>query len=271
MNSPSEEKKKKNKLKNLKEIEVNGTIITRDQIIKEMQHHQTGSQNEIIKKSSEVLIIQLLFLQKAKELELEKDLSFKSNAPIEETIIARLISKEVPKSDEITEEDCQKYYDLHTSDFLTKEMLELKHILLSASLDDKKSKNDTKKLASSLIKTLKESIDQFDFLVDEYSQCPSKEKSGSLGRVGRGQFPLDFEKIVFGLDLGLYDKPVKSEFGYHIVFIEKVLPPKQLEYEQVKGDIADMLIEIGHRIELSKYTHQLISNANIKGIDFKIG
>ena len=156
MNSPSEEKKKKNKLKNLKEIEVNGTIITRDQIIKEMQHHQTGSQNEIIKKSSEVLIIQLLFLQKAKELELDKDLSFKSDAPIEETIIARLISKEVPKSDEITEEDCQKYYDLHTSDFLTKEMLELKHILLSASLDDKKSKNDTKKLASSLIKTLKE-------------------------------------------------------------------------------------------------------------------
>ena len=58
MNSPSEEKKKKNKLKNLKEIEVNGTIITRDQIIKEMQHHQTGSQNEIIKKSSAVLIIQ---------------------------------------------------------------------------------------------------------------------------------------------------------------------------------------------------------------------
>ena len=106
-------------------------------------------------------------MQKAKELELDKDLSFKSDAPIEETIIARLISKEVPKSDEITEEDCQKYYDLHTSDFLTKEMLELKHILLSASLDDKKSKNDTKKLASSLIKTLKESIDQFDFLVDE--------------------------------------------------------------------------------------------------------
>ncbi len=39
----------------------------------------------------------------------------------------------------------------------------------------------------------------------------------------------------------------------------------------MKGDIADMLIEIGHRIELSKYTHQLIKDANIKGVDFEVG
>jgi hypothetical protein len=32
-----------------------------------------------------------------------------------------------------------------------------------------------------------------------------------------------------------------------------------------------MLIEIGHRIEISKYIHQLIDAADIQGVDFKIG
>ena len=271
MNSPSEDNKKQNQLKNLKKIIVNGEAITPDQIIHEMQHHKSNSQGEIIKKSSEVLIVQLLLLQKAKELGLDKDLSPDSNVALEETIISRLIAKEVTSSDEITEEDCQKYYDLHTNDFLTKEMLKLKHILIGVTPKDKNSKGDAKKLAMSLVKILKESINKFDSLADEYSQCPSKNSGGSLGRVGRGQLPSDFEKVVFGLNEGLYEKPVESDFGYHIVLVEKILPPLQLEFEQVKGDIADMLIEIGHRIELSKYTHQLINDANIKGVNFEVG
>jgi peptidyl-prolyl cis-trans isomerase C len=271
MNFPSEDKEKQNQLQNLKQISVNDEIITPDQIIHEMQHHESSSQDEIIKKSSEVLIIQLLLLQKAKELGLDEDLSPDSNVAIEETIISRLIAKEVARSDEITEEDCQKYYNLHTNDFLTKEMLELKHILISVTPKDKNSKNEAKKLAMSIIEHLKESIDKFDFLVNEHSQCPSKNSGGSLGRVARGQFPPNFEKEVFDLDKGLHDKPIKSDFGYHIVLVEKRLPPQQLEFEQVKGDIADMLIEIGHRIELSKYTHQLIKDANIKGVDFEVG
>ena len=133
MNSPSEDKKQQNQLQNLRQISVNDEIITPDQIIHEMQHHESNSQDEIIKKSSEVLIIQSLLLQKAKELGLDEDLSPDSNDAIEETIISRLIAKEVARSDEITEEDCQKYYNLHTNDFLTKEMLELKHILISVT------------------------------------------------------------------------------------------------------------------------------------------
>ena len=75
MNSPSEDKKQQNQLQNLRQISVNDEIITPDQIIHEMQHHESNSQDEIIKKSSEVLIIQSLFLQKAKELGLDEDLS----------------------------------------------------------------------------------------------------------------------------------------------------------------------------------------------------
>jgi len=269
MNTSSDNKNNETTLKDLKEITVNNEVITPIQIIQEMQHHESDSQNDSVKKSSEVLIIQLLFLQKAKELELDKDLSKDTESSLEETIIGRLINEKISKSDNISEDDCQKYYDSNTDEFLTKQMLELKHILISPKQQDKSCRADAKKLATSLIAKLKKSIDLFESLVDKHSTCPSKKAGGSLGRVARGQTPPEFEKVVFDLQEGLHENAVESDFGFHIVHIDKIIPPKQLKYEQVKGDIADMLIEIGHRIELSKYTHQLISDADINGYDFK--
>ena len=268
MNTSPDNKKNKIALQDLKKITVNSEVITPVEIIQEMQHHQSDSQDDSVKKSSEVLIIQLLFLQKAKELELDKDLLKDTESSLEETIIGRLINEKIPKSDNISEDDCQKYYDSNIDTFLTKQMLELKHILISPKQQDKCCRADAKKLAISLIAKLKKSIDLFESLVAKHSTCPSKKTGGSLGRVGRGQTPPEFEKVVFGLQEGLHENPVESDFGFHVVHIDKIIPPKQLEYEQVKGDIADMLIEVGHRIELSKYTHQLINDADINGYDF---
>ena len=271
MNSSSENESTEKKLQDIKEITVNGTVISPAEIIQEMSHHSTDSPEDMIKKSSEVLITQLLLVQKAQELGLNKRLPKDSDIPVEETIIGRLIDKEIAKSDEVSEEECEKYYDEHKVEFFTQEMLELKHILIGATPEKKNERSQAKKLAESLILKLKDSLDQFDFLVDEHSSCPSKETGGTLGRIGRGQTPPEFEKIVFALREGLADKPVKSNFGFHVVYIDKKIPAKQLDYDQVKSDIADMLIEIGHRIEISKYIHQLIDAADIQGVDFKIG
>ena len=271
MNSSSENESTEKKLQDIKEITVNGTVISPAEIIQEMSHHSTDSPEDMIKKSSEVLITQLLLVQKAHKLGLNKNLPKDSDIPVEETIIGRLIEKEIAKSEEVSEEECEKYYNEHKAEFFTQEMLELKHILIGATPEKKNERSQAKKLAESLISKLKDSLDQFDFLVDEYSSCPSKETGGTLGRVGRGQTPPEFEKIVFNLGEGLADKPVKSNFGFHVVYIDKKIPAKQLDYDQVKSDIADMLIEIGHRIEISKYIHQLIDAADIQGVDFKIG
>jgi peptidyl-prolyl cis-trans isomerase C len=271
MNSSSENESTEKNLQDIKEITVNGTVISPAEIIQEMSHHSTDSPEDMIKKSSEVLITQLLLVQKAQELGLNKRLPKDSDIPLEETIIGRLIEKEIAKSDEVSEEECEKYYDEHKIEFFTQEMLELRHILIGATPEKKNERSQAKKLAESLILKLKDSLDQFDFLVDEHSICPSKETGGALGRIGRGQTPPEFEKIVFALGKGLADKPVKSNFGFHVVCIDKKIPAKQLDYDQVKSDIADMLIEIGHRIEISKYIHQLIDTADIQGVDFTIG
>ncbi|MEH6529242.1 MAG: peptidylprolyl isomerase [Porticoccus sp.] len=254
----------------ISEIKVNGTVITPDEIASEMQFHAADSQEAAKQKSSEVLIIQLLLLQKARELGLDKDLPTDSDVPSEETIIGRLVEQEASPQD-VTEEECQLYFEANKDQFVSQDLLQVKHILLGADPEDEDKRAVAKEAAESLISRLVESFDQFEALANEHSDCPSKETGGSLGQITRGQTTPEFENAVFELEEGLAKDPVESRYGYHVVYIDKKLLGKQLEYEQVKSDVANMLMEFGQRRAIAQYIHKLLDESEIEGIDFEIG
>jgi len=257
MNCPSTDDSTDNTPIEISEIKVNGTVITPDEIAREMQFHAADSQEAAKQKSSEVLIIQLLLLQKAKEMGLDEDLPEDSDVPSEETIISRLIEKEASVRD-VTEEECQRYYEANKGQFVSQDLIELKHILLGADPEDEEKRATAKEAAQSLVSALVESFDQFEALANEHSDCPSKETGGSLGQITRGQTTAEFEDAVFELEEGLAKDPVESRYGFHVVYIDRKLSGKQLEYDQVKNDIANMLMEF-------------VDESEIEGIDFEIG
>ena len=52
----------------------------------------------------------------------------------------------------------------------------------------------------------------------KYSEdIQSGENGGNLGYVSRGTFVQEFDKMVFTLDLNVLSKPVKTQFGYHLI------------------------------------------------------
>ena len=59
--------------------------------------------------------------------------------------------------------------------------------------------------------------DSFESLAKAYSQCPSGKKGGDLGYFGRGQMVKEFENAAFSLDVGKVSKPIKTQFGYHLI------------------------------------------------------
>tara|TARA_R110001592_G_scaffold321037_1_gene599432 strand:+ start:176283 stop:177110 length:828 start_codon:yes stop_codon:yes gene_type:complete len=270
MNTPSNNETTEKTPIDISEIKVNGVVITPDEVAREMQFHAADSQEAVIQKSSEVLIIQLLLLQKARELGLDKDLPEASDIPSEETIIGRLVEKEAAPQ-EVTEEECLRYYEANKSQFVSQDLMELKHILLGADPEDEEKRVTAKNVAESLISRLVESFDQFEALANEHSDCPSKETGGSLGQITRGQTTPEFEEAVFELEEGLAENPVESKYGFHVVYIDKKLPGKQLKYEQVKNDVANMLMEFGQRKAIALYIHKLVDESEIEGIDFEIG
>ena len=62
----------------------------------------------------------------------------------------------------------------------------------------------------------------FEEVAKEKSLCPSKKKGGSLGWFGRNQMVKEFETAAFSLKKGEISKPVKTQFGWHIIRVDDI-------------------------------------------------
>ena len=59
--------------------------------------------------------------------------------------------------------------------------------------------------------------ESFEALARQYSTCPSKSKGGDLGWFKEGQMVPPFENAVRRMGTGSISRPIKTQFGYHII------------------------------------------------------
>lgn len=77
---------------------------------------------------------------------------------------------------------------------------------------------ETKQECEDLKKQIKDEADFAD-LAQKKSKCPSGKNGGYLGEFFPGQMVAAFDKVVFSEDPGVVHGPVKTEFGYHLIYI----------------------------------------------------
>ena len=82
----------------------------------------------------------------------------------------------------------------------------------------------------------------FENAAKEYSTCPSKERGGDLGEFGRGQMVKEFEDAAFAAEIGQIVGPVKTQFGAHLIKVEKKQDSSKAAFDEVRAQIYQQLM-----------------------------
>jgi parvulin-like peptidyl-prolyl isomerase len=152
----------------------------------------------------------------------------------------------------------QKWYEDNKERYKTSEMVKASHILVKA---DSTSTEAEKKAALEKVQGIKKDIltgkITFEAAAKKYSEDKkSAEENGSLGEFARGEMVDEFEEYSFGGPVNVISEPVKTQYGYHLIRVEKQIPAgyKTLEEvhdrafdawrEQVIGTMADAKIAL---------------------------
>ncbi len=57
----------------------------------------------------------------------------------------------------------------------------------------------------------------FENMAMKFSKCPSGQRGGDLGEFGKGRMVPAFEEAAFALNVNEVSKPVRTQFGYHLI------------------------------------------------------
>lgn len=123
---------------------------------------------------------------------------------------------------EISDDEIAEYYAENPAEFQNPKTVEARHILIK--VDPQASPEDVAKAKERIESVLQKARDGQDFaeLARQYSEGPSKDKGGYLGSFRREAMVKPFSDKAFAMKAGEISDPVKTQFGWHIIKVEKV-------------------------------------------------
>lgn len=152
------------------------------------------------------------------------------------------IIKKIGGSVEPTEEEIKTFYMKNQRIYTVPESVHARHILLKFSSTDPKEKEAAVlEKAKQILKEASEPNVTFESLVQKYSDGPSVKTGGDLGTFPRGRMVKEFDDVAFNAPLKKAVGPVKTEYGYHIVYVEERTPVKVAELAEVRDRVIESI------------------------------
>jgi peptidyl-prolyl cis-trans isomerase D len=116
------------------------------------------------------------------------------------------------------------------------EEIKARHILVKG--DDAKNLDKLKAIKAKL------NAGNFASVAGKETEDPSgKSTGGELGWFARGKMVPEFEDVAFNLKKGQISEPVKTQFGYHLIFLEDKKEAQVKTLDDVKSDLARIAIQ----------------------------
>jgi len=131
------------------------------------------------------------------------------------------------------------YYQENRQEFKTPQKVEARHILIKVEEDAIQEKVDSAQKQAQDIYDMAVDGGDFQELAKKYSQGPSKESGGYLGKFEKNAMVKPFADKVFSMETGEISEPVKTMFGWHIIKLVDRFDASTKTLEQVSKKIRE--------------------------------
>ncbi len=172
----------------------------------------------------------------------------------------RVIGEEVYRNVTIPKADMQKYYDEHKAEFVRKESVSVREILISAGDKSPAAVAAADKKAKDIVDRIRKG-EKFPELARQYSDAETAKEDGMLGTFTKGQLNPAIESVVFPQKKGFVTDPIRIDAGFEILKVEERTAEGQASFDEVQNEINGRLSEPKVQPKLRELLTQLRANA----------
>ncbi len=179
-----------------------------------------------------------------------------TEAQVRRDVRAQLVQEQifakVTKDVKVTAADIEKYYKQNKSQYAQRASRDVRHILIGCTSPAQCATAKAK--ADGLYRRIQGGAD-FGTLARQFSQDPGSKSMGGKLTVQKGQTVPPFDKVAFSLAKGAVSKPVKTQYGWHIIRAESAVQPARTTplTKAVKNSIRQQLLQTKKNQKMTKW------------------
>lgn len=168
--------------------------------------------------------------------------------------------------------DIKKFYEENKKRRYEKpDQVKASHILFKVEKDAPADKvAEAKKKAEDITKKAKAPGADFAALAKEHSEGPSGPRGGDLGFFSKERMVPEFSKAAFSMKPGEVSKPVKTQFGFHVIKVVEKQKAQTVPLKDVKEEIAGQLENQMMRSAVKTFIEDLKKKATIEKMEANI-
>lgn len=161
---------------------------------------------------------------------------------------------------EVSENDISAYFKKHKDEF-DKSTVSACHILT----DDKNLSNEIYNAAKDC-----KTKEDFEKVIKEYKEKEHVTEASDLGAFDKSKMVEEFSKKAFSMEVNTVSKPVKTEFGYHVIFVYDK-KEEEVTLDAHKDEITKTIKEEKGEEAFSDFDEKLEKEQKVSFDDIKIG
>ena len=159
----------------------------------------------------------------------------------EQILRSKLVNREVKSKIVITKEDIKEYYDSHREKYAGEKKYYLWNMFIKVSSGSGNSeRNNARNQMEAILVKLKQG-QSFESLVDELKNSSSAIQGTDLGLYRLEELSEQLRLVVKKMEIGGFSGVLDTNFGYQILYIQKIEEFQAKSLEAVESEIEELL------------------------------